>query len=185
MNKQKQGPRTILFPMPSVLIGAEVDGKANFMTVAWCGIASHQPPTVSVAIRKGRHTLKGIEANHCFSVNVPSSKMAKIVDYCGIYSGKDRDKSTLFTISKGEDPRIPLIDDCPVNLECKLLHTLDLGSHTLIIGEIIQSYIWQDCMQGKKIDALLVDPLIYSTSSETYHKLGEIVGQAFQMGKEL
>jgi flavin reductase (DIM6/NTAB) family NADH-FMN oxidoreductase RutF len=185
MIKEKQGPRTILYPMPSVLIGAEVDGKANFMVVAWCGIASHQPPTVSVAIRKGRHTLKGIEENHCFSVNVPSSKMVKIVDYCGIYSGKDRDKSNLFTISRGENPHIPLIDECPVSLECRLLHTLDLGSHTLVVGEITQTYVCLDCMKGKKVDPMLVDPLIYSTSSETYHKLGDVVGQAFQTGKEL
>ncbi|HPC47677.1 MAG TPA: flavin reductase, partial [Deltaproteobacteria bacterium] len=86
MNKIKQGPRTLLFPMPSVLVGADIGGKPNFMTVAWCGIASHQPPTVAVAIRKGRHTLKGIDANRCFSVNVPTSRMAKVVDFCGIYS---------------------------------------------------------------------------------------------------
>ena len=67
-----------------------------------------------------------------------------------------------------------------MSLECKLLHTLDLGSHTLVVGEITQSYVCQDCMKGKK-----VDPLIYSTSSETYHKLGDVVGQAFQTGKEL
>jgi flavin reductase (DIM6/NTAB) family NADH-FMN oxidoreductase RutF len=171
--------------MPSVLIGSEVEGKPNFMTVAWCGIASHQPPTVSAAIRKGRHTLKGIDALRCFSVNIPTSKMAKVVDFCGIYSGKDRDKSNLFTVNRGENPHIPLIKECPVNLECKLLHSLDLGSHTLIIGEITQTYVREDCMRGKNVDPLLVDPLIYSTSSETYHKLGQVIAQAFQVGKEL
>ncbi|HOS96110.1 MAG TPA: flavin reductase family protein [Deltaproteobacteria bacterium] len=185
MNKERLGPRTLLFPMPSVLIGSEVDGKPNFMTVAWCGIASHQPPTVSVAIRKGRHTLKGIDALRCFSVNIPTSKMVKTVDFCGIYSGKDRDKSSLFHVDKGENPRIPLIRECPVNLECTLLHSLDLGSHTLVIGEITQSHVRQDCLTGKKVDPLLVDPLIYATSSETYHKLGQVVGTAFQVGKEL
>jgi len=185
MNKIKQGPRTLLFPMPSVLVGADIDGKPNFMTVAWCGIASHQPPTVAVAIRKGRHTLKGIDANRCFSVNVPTSRMVKVVDFCGIYSGKDRDKSKLFTIGKGENPHIPLINECPVNLECNFLHSLDLGSHTLIIGQITQTYVREDCLQGKTVDPLLVDPLIYATSSETYHRLGQVVGQAFQVGKEL
>jgi flavin reductase (DIM6/NTAB) family NADH-FMN oxidoreductase RutF len=82
-------------------------------------------------------------------------------------------------------PHIPLVDECPVSLECKLLHTLDLGSHTLVVGEITQTYVSEDCMKGKKVDPMLVDPLIYSTSSETYHKLGEVVGQAFQTGKEL
>lgn len=185
MNKVKQGPRTLLFPMPSVLVGAEVEGKPNFMTVAWCGIASHQPPTVAVAIRKGRHTLKGIDAHHCFSVNIPPCKIARMVDFCGIYSGKDRDKSALFTVSSGENPRIPLIDECPVNLECVLLHSLDLGTHTLIVGEITQSYVREDCLDGRRVDPMKVDPLIYCTSSETYHRLGEVVGQAFMIGKEL
>jgi len=107
------------------------------------------------------------------------------VDFCGIYSGKDRDKSSLFHVDKGENPRIPLIRECPVNLECTLLHSLDLGSHTLVIGEITQSHVRQDCLTGKKVDPLLVDPLIYATSSETYHKLGQVVGTAFQVGKEL
>jgi flavin reductase (DIM6/NTAB) family NADH-FMN oxidoreductase RutF len=111
--------------------------------------------------------------------------MAKVVDFCGIYSGKDRDKSNLFTVNRGENPHIPLIKECPVNLECNLLHSLDLGSHTLIIGEIIQTYVREDCMRGKNVDPLLVDPLIYSTSSETYHKLGQVIAQAFQVGKEL
>ncbi|HOM30220.1 MAG TPA: flavin reductase family protein [Deltaproteobacteria bacterium] len=184
MNKVKQGARTFLFPMPSVLVGATVDGKPNFMTVAWCGIASHQPPTVAVAIRKGRHTLKGIEAHHCFSVNVPTSKMVKLVDFCGIYSGKDRDKANLFTVKPGDNPLVPLVDECPVNLECTLLHTLDLGSHTLVVGQITQSHVREDCIEGKKIDPLKVDPLIYATSSETYHRLGEVVGNAFSVGKE-
>jgi flavin reductase (DIM6/NTAB) family NADH-FMN oxidoreductase RutF len=185
MKKVKQGPRTLLFPMPSVLAGALVEGKPNFMTVAWCSIASHQPPTVAMAIHKGRHTLKGIDAHHCFSVNIPSSRMVRLVDYCGIYSGKDRDKSNLFSVSFGDNPEVPLIDECPVNLECRLLHTLDLGSHTLVVAQITQSHVREDCLSGRKVDPLKVDPLIYATSSETYHRLGEVVGEAFASGKDL
>ncbi|HPS93423.1 MAG TPA: flavin reductase family protein [Deltaproteobacteria bacterium] len=184
MIKLKLGPRTILYPMPAVIIGAEVEGKPNFMTVAWCSIASHKPPAVAMAIKQERYTLKGIRETHCFSVNVPSSDMAKVVDFCGIYSGKDRDKSKLFTIKPGDNPQIPLIDECPVNLECTTIHTLDLKSHCLVIGEITQTHVKQDCMKGKKIDPRCVDPLIYATSSETYHRLGEIVAKAYEVGRE-
>jgi len=75
MKKIKLGPQTLLFPMPAVLVGSKVDGIANFMTVAWCGIASHKPPALSVAIRESRFTMKGIEENGSFSINVPSADL--------------------------------------------------------------------------------------------------------------
>ena len=98
MPKTTIGPSTHLHPKPAALIGAMVEGKANFMTASWCGIACHQPPALSVAVRKERHTLKGIKAEQAFSVSVPSVALAKQVDYCGLYSGAKRDKSQVFTV---------------------------------------------------------------------------------------
>jgi flavin reductase (DIM6/NTAB) family NADH-FMN oxidoreductase RutF len=98
MSKTKLGPQTLLYPMPAVLVGSLVDGKANFMTAAWCGIACMKPPAISVAIRSSRHTLKGIEEKRSFSINVPSTELVKKVDYCGIYSGAKKDKSMLFEV---------------------------------------------------------------------------------------
>jgi len=86
MEKIKLGPQTLLYPMPAVLVGANVDLKANFMTAAWCGIAASSPPAISVALQKVRHTLKGIHEQGTFSINVPSTSLARKVDYCGIYS---------------------------------------------------------------------------------------------------
>jgi flavin reductase (DIM6/NTAB) family NADH-FMN oxidoreductase RutF len=60
MKKVTLGPQTLLYPMPAVLVGAKVGGKANFMTAAWCGIAASEPPAIAVGLRKGRHTLKGV-----------------------------------------------------------------------------------------------------------------------------
>ena len=67
MEKIKLGPQTLLYPMPAVLIGANVNEKPNLMTAAWCGIASHEPPAVAVAVRKNRYTLEGIKKNETFS----------------------------------------------------------------------------------------------------------------------
>jgi flavin reductase (DIM6/NTAB) family NADH-FMN oxidoreductase RutF len=186
MEKITIGPSTLLFPMPAILVGAEVDGKANFMTVAWCGIAAQAPPAISVALRKQRHTLKGINEHQSFSVNVPSADMVKKVDYCGIYSGSSKDKSTLFTIFKGKLASAPLITECPLNLECKVLHLLDLGSHTLVVGEIVETHINRDCMDtdGRKVIPAKIDPLIYTTVSQEYQRLGEVVGKAFHDGRE-
>jgi len=184
MEKIKLGPQTLLFPMPAVLVGSKVDRKVNFMTAAWCGIASHKPPALSVAIRESRFTMKGIKENSSFSINVPSAGLVKKVDFCGIYSGKKKDKSKIFQIYYGVLNTAPLIEECPVNLECKVTHTIHLGSHTLIVAEIIETYINGDCLTDGNADAEKIDPLVYSPGTTQYQRLGEVIGKAFHIGKE-
>jgi len=183
MDKIKFGPQTLLYPMPAALVGANVNDKPNFMTAAWCGIAAYKPPAISVALRKERYTLKGIRENGTFSVNVSSSDMVKKTDFCGVYSGKKTDKSQIFKTFYGELKTAPLIQGCPVNLECKAIHYLDLGSHTLVVGEIIETYISEDCLTDGKADPVKIDPLIYTPGTMKYHRLGEAIGPAFKIGK--
>jgi flavin reductase (DIM6/NTAB) family NADH-FMN oxidoreductase RutF len=184
MEKVKLGPQTLLYPMPAVLVGAKVDEKSNFMTAAWCGIAAYRPPALSVALRKERYTLKGIKEHGTFSINVPSADMAKKVDFCGIYSGKKKDKSQIFETFHGVLQTAPLIEECPVNLECKVIHSLDLGSHTLVVVEIVETHISKECLTNGKPDPDKIDPLIYTPEAQRYQRLGEVIGRAFHMGKE-
>ncbi|GAB6905292.1 Flavin reductase domain protein FMN-binding protein [Desulfosarcina cetonica] len=184
IKKSRLGPEALLFPTPSVLVGTMVEGRANFMTAAWCGIASSKPPAISVAVRGERHTLKGILANGEFSINVPSVAMVAEVDFCGIYSGRKVDKSTVFELFSGDLAYAPLVSACPLNLECRLRHTLDLGGHTLVVGEVIQTHITEDCMTDGRPDAVKIDPLVYSPGSGNYQRLGEIVAKAFSVGKK-
>jgi flavin reductase (DIM6/NTAB) family NADH-FMN oxidoreductase RutF len=185
MEKIRLGPQTFLYPMPAVLVGATVSEKPNFMTAAWCAIAALKPPAISVAINKARNTLKGVREHGSFSVNVASSSLVKKVDYCGIYSGENTDKSQIFTIFYGELKTAPLIQECPVNLECKTLHYLDLGSHTLVVGEIIETFITEGCLVDGKGDPEKIDPLIFIPGTSKYHRLGEEIAPAFQIGKKL
>ena len=184
MEKTKLGPQTLLFPMPAVLVGARVNETANFMTAAWCGIAASAPPAVTVALRPMRFTLAGIQVTGTFSVNVPSADMAKMVDYCGIYSGLKQDKSGMFQVDYGVLETAPMVGECPVSLECKVLHVLDLKSHRLIVGEIVESYVRSDCITDGQPDAAKINPLVYVTGSQQYCRLGEIVGRAFSIGKK-
>lgn len=184
MEKVKLGPKTLLYPMPAVLVGAKVDEKPNFMTAAWCGIAAYRPPALSVALRKERYTLKGIKEQNTFSINIPSASMAKNVDFCGIYSGKKKDKSQIFELFYGALQTAPLIQACPVNLECRVIHSLDLGSHTLVVGEIVETHISKDCLSNGKPDPERIDPLIFTPEALVYQRLGEVIGRAFHMGKE-
>jgi flavin reductase (DIM6/NTAB) family NADH-FMN oxidoreductase RutF len=184
MEKVKLGPQTLLYPMPAVLVGAMVGGKPNFMTAAWCGIAAYEPPAVAVAIHKSRYTLKGITQQGAFSINVASATQARNVDYCGLYSGKTKDKSKVFQTFYGVLETAPLIEECPLNLECKVTHSLDLGSHKLVVGGIIETHINKDCLTDGKADSEKIDPLVFVPGTRQYRRLGETIGKAFHIGKE-
>ena len=103
MKKIALGPKAVLYPMPTVIVGANVGGKPNFMTIAYCGIMSGTPPVIYVSVYgRKRKTSIGIEENSTFSVNVPSTDMVAITDYVGIYSGHSMDKSALFDTFYGQ-----------------------------------------------------------------------------------
>lgn len=184
MQKTKLGPSTIMFPYPTVLVGAIVNGKPNFMTASWVGIACSNPPAISVAIRPERYTYNGIIENGTFSINVPGSNLAEKTDFCGIYSGRDNDKTKLFNIFYGKLENVPLIEECPLNLECKVIHTVEIGTHTLFIGEIMETHANDDCLTNGKPDIKKIDPIIYATGTRQYHKVGEEIGRAYKIGEK-
>jgi len=188
MGKIVMGPQTLVYPMSALLVGVNIDDKPNFMTVAWGGIANDEPPMISLAIRHTRHTLKGIRQRGTFSVNIPSADMVKEVDYCGIASGSKVDKAETcrFKVFYGKLGDAPLIEQCPVNLECNVVHILDLGSHALVIGKIEETHVSQSCLTDGKPDVDKIQPITYVTSPDTrYQALGEVLAKAFSVGREL
>lgn len=188
MGKTLMGLQTLIYPMPTLLVGANVNDKPNFMTVAWGGIANSEPPMISVAIRHQRYTLRGIRQNMTFSVNVPSTDMVRETDYCGITSGSKVDKVEVckFKVFYGKLSNAPLIEQCPINLECKVAHILDLGSHSLVIGRIEETYVSESCLTDGKPDVNKIKPFAYIPSlSAQYHVLGNAIAKAFSIGKEL
>lgn len=188
MSKTKMGPQTWLYTRPVVLVGANVNDKPNFAPVAWTGIACGEPPMISVALRHSRYTLKGIRQNMTFSVNTPSTDMVKETDYCGLVSGSksDKVKDCNFKLFYGNLESAPLIEQCPVNLECEVAHILDLGSHALVIGRIKETHISENCLTDGKPDIRKIKPMIYdSMPSSKYHAIGEFIADAFSVGKEL
>jgi flavin reductase (DIM6/NTAB) family NADH-FMN oxidoreductase RutF len=188
MKKVQLGPQTLLYPMPAFLVGADVDGKPNFMTAAWSGIACSTPPMLTVALQHHRFTLKGMKEKGVFSINVPSAALVKETDYCGIVSGSKEDKVAAcgFQVFYGVLKSAPMIEECPVNLECKLMHTLHLGSHTLVVGQIEEVHVSEECLSQGEPDVLKIDPLIYCTGADkAYYAFGRRVAQAFSVGKEI
>ena len=144
---------------------------------------------ITVALQHHRYTLKGIKENGTFSVNVPNANLVVETDYCGIVSGStntDKVKDCKFTVFYGKLKNAPLIEQCPVNLECKVAHTLTLGSHTLIVGQIEEVHVDENCMSGDTPDPVRIDPIMFLTGvDKAYFKLGQNVGPAFKIGKQI
>ncbi len=188
MSKVAIGPRPLLYPMPTVLVGAKVDGHPDFMAVAWCGIVNGRPPMISVALQHPRHTLKGIQQTFTFSVNIPSVDYVKETDYCGVTTGAKTDKvaDCKFKIYYGKLATAPLIEQFPVNLECHVVHTLDLGSHVLCIGQIDEVYVTDTCLSDGKPDVEKIRPFTWAVDpANDYREFGRPIGKAFSIGKEL
>ena len=158
------------------------------MVAAWGGIANGEPPMVSVAIRHTRYSDRGVRQNLAFSVNVPSVDMVKETDYCGIYRGSEINKieDCQFKVFYGKLGNIPLIEQCPVNLECKVMHILDLGSHSLFIGRIEEIHISEGCLTNGEPDVDKIRPFACVRSPDAqYYSLGKYLGKAYTIGREL
>ena len=183
MDKIKIEPRTFLYPMPTTLVGANVKGKPNYLAIAYCGIVSHSPPAISVASNKRHYTNIGIRENKTFSVNLPSADMVEITDYCGIASGNKVDKSRLFESFYGELETAPMIKECPLNLECRLIETIVISTMEAFIGEIIAVYTDERYLTDGLPDITKIDPIIFAMHEDNYYKLGEYLAPAYRVGK--
>ena len=123
-----------------------------------------------------------------FSVNIPDTRLLKETDYCGIATGATHDKARdcNFEVFYGEVAGAPFIEECPVNIGCTAEHILKLGSHYLIAGPIKEILVSDDCITDGKPDASKIDPIVYMTyPAGTYNKVGEYLGKAFSIGKEI
>lgn len=188
MEKVRLGPTTLAYPMPAFLVGSNVNGKPNFLTAAWGGIACGQPPMISIAINHKRFTLKGIKETGSFSVCIPSVEQVTETDFCGIASGKRYDKVAAcgFNVFYGDSGKAPMIEQCPISLECRLSQMPDLGSHVLVIGEILETYITADCLTEGKPDVNKIRPFLYSSGHrQEYLSFGDSIAPAFKKGKEI
>jgi flavin reductase (DIM6/NTAB) family NADH-FMN oxidoreductase RutF len=181
--KAKLGAKNCLYPFPTTLVGTIVEGKPNFITMAHVGIAEFG--SISLGMNKSHYTNIGIKANGTFSVNIPSDQMVKVTDYCGLVSGKNVDKSKLFEIFYGKLETAPMIKACPINMECKLVRTVDFPNFDFFIGEVIETYTDEECLTDGVVDFSKVQPILFVMNDKSYWKLGERFAKAWNIGKGL
>jgi flavin reductase (DIM6/NTAB) family NADH-FMN oxidoreductase RutF len=177
------GAKNCLYPLPTTLVGALVNGKPNYITIAHVGIMDLG--SVSLGMSKVHYTNAGIKANGTFSVNIPSVKMVKETDHCGLVSGKTEDKSALFKTFYGKLKSAPMIEECTVNMECELIKTIDFPSHDVFVGKIAATYCDKAVLTEGVVDFGKVQPILFVMNDRSYWKLGDKFAKAWDVGKEL
>jgi flavin reductase (DIM6/NTAB) family NADH-FMN oxidoreductase RutF len=187
--KTSLGARTLLFPTPVLMVGTyDQAGRANLMNAAWGGICCSQPPCIAVSLRSATYSHAAIVQRKAFTVGVACESRMVAADFIGMASGRTVDK---FAVAGLTEVRSDLVDapyaaEFPVVLECRLLHTVEIGLHTQFIGEILDvkadaGLLGEDGLP----DIMKIQPLVYDTAHKGYHGVGPLLGQAFTVGREL
>lgn len=173
MKKRDFKGSVVLNPVPVVLISSRNnEGKDNVFTVGWVGTVCTRPPMLSISIRPERLSYDYIKESMEFVVNIPHAGMTKEVDFCGVRSGKkiDKIKEMKFTMKECSNINAAYIEECPINIECKVKQIVSLGSHDMFISEVLSSHINEELIDEKgKIHFEKGDLLAYCHGE--YYKL--------------
>ena len=187
--KNSLGAKTIVPTTPVWVVGTyDQEGKPNVMTAAWGGICCSQPPCIYVSLRKATYTYLNIVERKSFTVSIPSENYTRETDYFGLTSGKTVDKfaATGLTPVKNDLVDAPYVKEFPLIIECKVLKIVKIGLHTEFIGEIMDVKADSSALNEKGLpDIEKMKPIIWNPAGMTYHKVGNPVGQAFSIGKDI
>lgn len=183
------GSLPFCLPAPVWLVGTyDAEGRPNVMTAVAGGLCSTQPPCLGVSLRRGGWTHASLPGRAAFTVAVPSRSLAAQVDFAGLMSGRNADKFAAagLTPVAGEHVDAPYVAECPVVLELALRHTLELGSHTLYVGEIMDVKVEESCLRPDGLpDPARIDALCFAPLTHEYYATGDFVARAYAVGKTL
>lgn len=177
MAKQTWKPGNMLYPLPVVMVTVKDGEKANIITVAWAGTVCTNPPMVSISVRPERYSHPLLMETKEFVINLTTEKLAWATDYCGVKSGRDMDKFkvTGLTAVPAKEVGAPLIEESPVNIECKVKEVRHLGSHDMFIAEVVAVHADAKYMNERgKFELSKAQPIVYSHGE--YYALGKRCG---------
>ena len=143
MKKQIWKPGTMLSPVPPVLVSCGTVEHPLVLTIAWTGIVNSNPPMTYISVRPERNSYSVIQEAGEFVINLPTERLLRACDYCGVVSGRKVDKfaEMKLTALAAEGVSAPLIEESPVNLCCKITEEKVLGSHTMFLAEIVSVHV--------------------------------------------
>ena len=180
MGKQTWKPGNMLYPLPAVMVTvADSEGKDNIITVAWAGTVCTNPPMVSISVRPERFSYAMLRQTGEFVINLTTEKLAYATDYCGVKSGRDVDKWKEMKLTRGKAETLdyaPLIQESPVNIECKVKEILELGSHHMFLAEVSAVQV-DDRYMEESGKFQLNDSGLITYSHGEYFSMGKSLGR--------
>ena len=190
MAKKELKMRAMVAPTETVIVSAyDENKKADSCTLAFYMVSSHIPPCVTIGINatQKRKTLKDILETKAFVLGFPGADQVREADYIGVESGYNADKlkDVGFTVSEARTVHAPVINELRLSLECQVVHTVTVGSHMQITGEV-KNILAEESILNENGRVLLdqLDPLIYDEEQGQYLHLGGKVADAFRPGME-
>ena len=179
----------LVYPAPVWVVGTyDADGKPNAMLAACGGACCMKPPCITVALRPATYSHDAIVKREAFTVNVPSEKFVAQADYLGRASGRDQDKFAVagLTPVRSELVDAPYVGEFPFVMECKLVHTVELGMHTLFVGEVIDVKADESALDvNGATDIAKIAPMVYDIGQRNYHGIGPAVGKRAEVSKNI
>lgn len=179
MAKQIWKPGNMVYPLPAVMVSVGTkSGETNIITIAWTGTICTNPAMLYISVRPERHSYQMIKESGEFVVNLTTQALAHVTDYCGVRSGKDVDKWKETRLTRGKANALafaPIIEECPVNIECKVTEIKELGSHDMFIAEVVSVQVSEEYMDENGKFCLNETGLMAYSHGE-YLSLGEKIG---------
>lgn len=178
--KKELKPGTLLYPVPVALVTcAGKKSGANIITIAWTGIICSDPPMVSISVRPHRHSSNIIKESGEFVINVPTEDMLEKTDRCGTTSGRYHDKFDEIGLTPMEASKVkaPLIEECPVNLECVVQEVKELGAHDVFLAEVVAAHADDEVLEDDEIQISKAMPLVFCPPTSEYWSLKEKIGE--------
>jgi len=169
-------------PWVQTILGTHLNDKPNFMALDWVTRVNYKPVMMGAGVNKGNASHDAIMDTGEFSINIPTVDMVGVTDYVGIVSGKKTDKSSLFRVFYGELKKAPLIEECPLRIEFRLVQTVDLPTNSFFIGEMINAYSEERFLTDGKPDVEKIRPFILTMPDNRFWALGNVVGHAWKDG---
>lgn len=170
----------MLNPTPVVMVscGSTLD-EYNIITIAWTGTVNSDPPMCSISVRPNRHSYPILKRTGAFVINLVDKELTPIADWCGVRSGKKFNKffETGLTPIRATKVNAPMIEEAPVNLECKVTQVIPLGTHDLFLAEIVAVHVNEKLFSAKTDAIDLQRAKLVTYSHGHYYALGEKLGK--------
>lgn len=177
--KQDWKPGTLIYPLPAAMISCgSCPEEYNIITLSWLGTICTNPPMCYISVRPERHSYEIIKKHMEFVINITTEDLAYATDWCGVRSGKDFSKfeEMNLTVGAASVVKAPIIQESPLNIECRVKEIIRLGSHDMFIADVVnikadEKYIDE---QTGKFSLEKAKPIAYSHGQ--YYKLGSNIG---------